>query len=84
MRKPQLNENKVRDLNKKIQSMKKAQIILYGILLLYDKAVKLALECDDIEMAKQYANKPVDKKIRKKLWMKIAKHLFKAKGRNGR
>lgn len=64
--------------------MKKAQIILYGILLLYDKAVKLALECDDIEMAKQYANKPVDKKIRKKLWMKIAKHLFKAKGRNGR
>lgn len=38
--------------------MKKAQIILYAILNLHDKAVKLALECDDIDMAKQYADKP--------------------------
>ena len=27
-------------------------------------------------MAKEYANKPSDKKMKKKLWMKIAKYLF--------
>ena len=27
-------------------------------------------------MAKDYANKPSDKKVKKKLWMKIAKYLF--------
>lgn len=43
--------------------MKKAQIILYAILSLHDKAVKLALEINDIEMAKDYANKPLDKKV---------------------
>lgn len=34
------------------------------------------MECDDINMAKEYANKPTDKKVKKKLWMKIAKYLF--------
>ena len=29
-------------------------------------------------MAKEYANKPSDAKTKKKLWMKIAKHLFRA------
>ena len=38
--------------------MKKAQIILYAILGLYDKAVKIALDIEDIEMAKIYADKP--------------------------
>ena len=56
--------------------MKKAQIILYAILNLHDKSVKLSLECEDIAMAKYYADKPNDKKLKKKLWMKIAKHLF--------
>lgn len=64
-----------------INMMKKAQIILYAILNLHDKAVKLALECEDIEMAKVYADKPQDKKIKKKLWMKIAKYLFNFKGK---
>jgi len=58
------------------KKMKKAQIVLYGILNLHDKAVKLALECEDIRMAKEYANKPNELKLKKKLWMKIAKHLF--------
>lgn len=35
----------------KINTMKKAQIKLYGILNLYSKAVKLALEIKDIELA---------------------------------
>lgn len=59
-----------------IKKIKKAQIILYAILGLFDKAVKLSLECHDIDMAKEYANKPQDKKMKKKLWMKIAKYLF--------
>ena len=58
------------------EKLKRAQIILYGILGLFDKAVKLSLECRDINMAKDYANKPLDKKLKKKLWMKIAKNLF--------
>ena len=66
---------------KRILTLQKAQIILYGILNLYSKAVKLALNCGkdgDIELAKEYANKPADAKTKKKLWMKIAKHLFRA------
>ena len=56
--------------------MRKSQIVLYGILGLFDKAVKMSLTCRDIDMAKVYANKPTDKKLKKKLWMKIAKYLF--------
>jgi hypothetical protein len=57
--------------------LKRAQIILYAILGLFDKAVKLSLECHDIEMAKEYANRPnLEKKLKRKLWMKIAKYLF--------
>jgi len=44
---------------------------------LYDKAVKLAIECQDINIAKEYANRPTEPKMKKKLWMKIAKYLFK-------
>lgn len=36
--------------------MSKAQIILFGILNVYSKAVELALECDDVDVAKDYAN----------------------------
>ena len=43
--------------------MKKAQIILFGILNVHSKAVELALECGDWELAKDYANKPMDKKV---------------------
>lgn len=32
--------------------MKKAQIIIYAILNHFDKAVKIALECNDVDMAK--------------------------------
>ena len=59
-----------------LPKMKKAQIILYAILGLFDKAVKMSLACNDIDNAKAYANKPSDKKVKKKLWMKIAKYLF--------
>lgn len=68
--------NKSAMLQKKIMIMKKAQIKLYGILNLYSKAVKLALECKDTDLAQEYANKPSEYKIKKKLWIKIAKYLF--------
>ena len=71
-------------ISDKIQVQRKAQIIIYAILSHYDKAVKIALECHDVEMAKQYANKPEDKKIKKKLWMKIAKYLFNYQGKKNR
>ena len=45
---------------------------------MYSKAVKLALNSRDIELAKEYANKPADAKTKKKLWMKIARYLFRA------
>lgn len=51
-------EKKEQLLRDNMKKMKKAQIILYAILGLHDKAVKLALECDDFEMAKVYADKP--------------------------
>jgi hypothetical protein len=68
-------------LDESIQVMKKAQIIIYAILSHFDKAVKIALECGDVNMAKAYANKPEDKKLKKKLWMKIAKYLFNYQGK---
>ena len=71
-------------LQKKILNMSKAQIILFGILNVYSKAVELALECDDVDVAKDYANQPMDKKVQRELWMKIANHLFSSsrEGRN--
>jgi len=70
------DQEEIARLKGQIHVMKKAQIIIYAILNHFDKAVKIALECNDVNMAKKYANKPDDKKIRKKLWMKIAKYLF--------
>ena len=57
--------------------MKKAQITLYGIMKVYGKAVELALEVRDIGLARDYANKPMNRRIQQELWMKIATHLFK-------
>jgi len=74
-------QSEITEIQSKILVMKKAQIVIYAILNHYDKAVKIALECNDVNMAKQYANKPEDKKLKKKLWMKIAKYLFNYKGR---
>jgi hypothetical protein len=47
--------------------MRKAQIIIYAILGLIDKAVKMSIGCSDIGMAKEYANKLSDKMVKKKL-----------------
>jgi hypothetical protein len=57
--------------------MRKAQTIIYSILGLFDKAIKMSMGCSDIGTAKEYGNKPSDKMVKKKLRMKIAKYLFK-------
>jgi hypothetical protein len=56
-------------LDRKILNFKKAQIILYGIMGVYGKAVELALDCGDYELARDYANQKMDKKVTRELWM---------------
>lgn len=56
-----------------------AAIHLYTILALYEEAVSLAIQVD-LELAKTTASKPEDDvETRKKLWLKIAKHVVKEK-----
>jgi hypothetical protein len=54
-----------------------AQIQVYGMFQLYEEAVRLALEVDNLELAKEYANKAPDYKLKKKLWLKIARKTLK-------
>lgn len=42
----------------------------------YGKAVELSLECGDQDLARDYANKPMDRKVARELWMQIARYLF--------
>jgi len=55
---------------------KEAQVRVYGILELFEEAVKLAIKIPDYELSKRYANKPSDEKLRKKLWIEIAKTII--------
>lgn len=53
------------------------QIIIYGILGLYEKAVDLALTSKNYDLAKKYASKSfIDQKLKKNLWLKIAKKIL--------
>ena len=60
-----------------IVGLTKAEILLYGMLKAYGKSVQLALEINDEELAREYANKSTNKKVQQELWMDIATHLFK-------
>ena len=53
-----------------------ACVRLYSAMQLFDDAVDLALENDDIDLARECADKPDDDENRKKLWLKIAKHVI--------
>lgn len=55
---------------------KRACVHVYSLMGLYEEAVDMALEVD-VELAKQQANKPeeVDLELRKKLWLRIARHV---------
>lgn len=54
----------------------KGQIKVYGMMGLYNEAVKEALANNNIETAEEYANKPESEENKKKLWLEIVKHLF--------
>lgn len=59
------------------RQLKKGQIIIYGILGLYEKAVDLSLFQRDFDLAKLYASKSfIDTKMKKNLWLKIAKEIL--------
>lgn len=61
------------------KTLNHAAIHLYTILGLYEEAVTLAIQVD-LELAKETASKPEDDvETRKKLWLKIAKHVVKEK-----
>lgn len=55
-----------------------ARLKVYGILGLYEESVKLALKIGKPKLAEHYANMPTDIKIKKKLWIEIAKSLMQA------
>jgi len=58
---------------------RKACVYIYSAMGLYEQAVDEALK-DDIELAKANADKPEDDDpLRKKLWLKIARHLVEQK-----
>uniref|UniRef100_T1JMS9 Pep3/Vps18 beta-propeller domain-containing protein n=1 Tax=Strigamia maritima TaxID=126957 RepID=T1JMS9_STRMM len=55
----------------------KACVLIYAAMGLYEEAVDLALKVD-VQLAKQNADRPEDDdELRKKLWLKIAKHVVK-------
>jgi hypothetical protein len=76
-----INEN---EGNKKIEKIfKRAQIMLYAIMGLCEKAADLALAERDFELAKKYANKSfIDAKLKRNLWLKIAKEILKFDSRD--
>ncbi|CAI2181674.1 1175_t:CDS:10 [Funneliformis geosporum] len=53
---------------------------IYSNMGLYEEAVDLALKHDDLELARINADKPEDDdSLRKKLWLKIARHVVEKK-----
>jgi len=57
----------------------KACVLIYGQMALYEEAVELALKVD-LELAKLNADKPEeDEGLRKKLWLRIARHVVEEK-----
>ena len=61
-----------------------ATVQIYSTMCLYEEAVDLALKVD-IEKAKLYADKPdYDIGLRKKLWLKVARHVVEQQQDVGR
>lgn len=53
-----------------------ACIRLYSMMNLYEDAVNLALKSNNIVLAQECAEKPEDEENKKKLWLKIARHVI--------
>lgn len=57
-----------------------ACVLIYSKMGLYESSVDMALENDDLELAKVNADKPIeDDLLRKKLWLKIARYVVAQK-----
>lgn len=64
----------------KSQNHTRSCVHIYSKMGFFESSVELALENDDLEMAKVNADLPLnDVLLRKKLWLKIAKHVVKDK-----
>ncbi|GFT12641.1 vacuolar protein sorting-associated protein 18 homolog [Trichonephila clavipes] len=62
-----------------LPGLEKACVHIYATMGLYEEAVDLALKVD-IDLAKENADRPEDNDdLRKKLWLKIAKHVVEKK-----
>jgi hypothetical protein len=52
----------------------RACVNIYSAMGLHEEAVDLAIQLD-VNLAKAHANKPQDDELRKKLWLRIARHV---------
>lgn len=68
----------VENRSRKIKDvLERGQIIIYAILGLFEKAVDLSLSTENYDLAKKYASKSfIDKKLKKNLWLRIAKKIL--------
>ena len=56
-------------------------VLIYGAMDLFEEAVDLAIEIEDLELAKKFAEKPDDDdQLKKRLWLRIAKHVVTGEG----
>lgn len=53
-----------------------ACVLLYSMMSMYEDAVDLALQTNEIQLARECADKPDDDELKKKLWLRIAKHVI--------
>lgn len=53
-----------------------ACVRLYSSMGLYEDAVELALSANEIRLARECADKPEDDEFKKKMWLRIAKHVI--------
>ncbi|CAE7206719.1 VPS18 [Symbiodinium pilosum] len=58
------------------QGLVKAQVLLYGVMGMHEEAVDVALQHEDVTLAKRSACKPhlSQKRLRQKLWLRIVEH----------
>lgn len=59
---------------------KEAQVRVYGMLGMYEEAVKLALKIPKFDLAKHYASMPCNEKEIKNLWIEIAQAIIETAG----
>lgn len=55
----------------------RAEVLLTGFMGLFEEAVALSLERDDVALAKHNASKPADVALKRKLWLDIVEYMTK-------